>query len=223
MHRPVHGVHASDISYPDRAGQAAHKTPPVARTGPTLVHVTDPARRSRLATEGLGPTTVIRPGLTEKLRSTRSVALHTQLGVRDEVDRPPSPRAPSPVTDLCPPGSLVVRAPGDQLERLCRAAVTVTGVSSCGVTMVTDGGQNVTAHASDSKAQAVEDLQHTLGEGPGVDASELGRRRAGRRTWPTATTPPSGDGRRSPTRRWTRESSPPSRSRCCWGPPGSAR
>lgn len=68
----------------------------------------------------------------------------------------------------------MTRAPTDQLERLCRAAVTVTGVNSCGVTMLTEGGQNVTAHASAPQAQAVEDLQHTLGEGPGVDASRSG-------------------------------------------------
>jgi hypothetical protein len=68
----------------------------------------------------------------------------------------------------------VTRAPADQLEWLCRAAVTVTGVSSCGVTMLTDGGQSVTAHASAPQAQLVEDLQHTLGEGPGVDASRSG-------------------------------------------------
>ena len=36
------------------------------------------------------------------------------------------------------------------------------------------GGQSVTAHASDARAKAVEDLQHTLGEGPGVTASESG-------------------------------------------------
>jgi hypothetical protein len=68
----------------------------------------------------------------------------------------------------------MTRAPTDQLEQLCRAAVAVTGVSSCGVTMITDGGQSVTAHASAPQAQVVEDLQHTLGEGPGVDASRAG-------------------------------------------------
>jgi hypothetical protein len=66
------------------------------------------------------------------------------------------------------------KAAADELERLCRAAVTITGVSSCGVTMVTDGGQSVTAHASDERAHMIEDLQHTLGEGPGVDASASG-------------------------------------------------
>ena len=37
-----------------------------------------------------------------------------------------------------------------------------------------DGGQSVTAYASDGQAHAVENLQHTLGEGPGVAASESG-------------------------------------------------
>ena len=50
----------------------------------------------------------------------------------------------------------------------------VTGVTSCGVTMLTDGGQSVTAHTSDALAAAVEDLQHTLGEGPGLAASDSG-------------------------------------------------
>jgi hypothetical protein len=71
-------------------------------------------------------------------------------------------------------GWCMTRAPSDRLEWLCRTAVSVTGVSSCGVTMLTDGGQSVTAHASAPQAQAVEDLQHTLGEGPGVDASNSG-------------------------------------------------
>ncbi len=62
----------------------------------------------------------------------------------------------------------------DQLEWLCQAAVAVTEVSCCGVTMMTQGGQSVTAHASDERARAVEDLQHTLGEGPGVAASASG-------------------------------------------------
>jgi hypothetical protein len=62
----------------------------------------------------------------------------------------------------------------DQLEWLCRAAMAATRVNSCGVTMLTDGGQSITAHASDAQAAAVEDLQHTLGEGPGVIASDSG-------------------------------------------------
>lgn len=62
----------------------------------------------------------------------------------------------------------------DQLVRLCGSAVQMMGVSCCGVTMLTSGGQSVTAHASDARARAVEDLQHTLGEGPGVSASDSG-------------------------------------------------
>ncbi len=62
----------------------------------------------------------------------------------------------------------------DELVWLCRSAVKATGVTSCGVTMATAGGQSVTAHASDLRAGDVEDLQHTLGEGPGVAASGSG-------------------------------------------------
>lgn len=62
----------------------------------------------------------------------------------------------------------------DQLAWLCGSAVELTGVTCCGVSMVTSGGQSVTAHASDLLAGAVEDLQHTLGEGPGVAASDSG-------------------------------------------------
>jgi hypothetical protein len=62
----------------------------------------------------------------------------------------------------------------DHLGWLCASAVQLTGVSCCGVTMVAAGSQSVTAHASDERARAVEDLQHTLGEGPGVAASESG-------------------------------------------------
>jgi hypothetical protein len=40
--------------------------------------------------------------------------------------------------------------------------------------MLTDGGQSVTAHASAPQAQVIENLQHTIGEGPGVDASRSG-------------------------------------------------
>jgi hypothetical protein len=70
-----------------------------------------------------------------------------------------------------------VTAPGqidEQLGTLCGAVVKATRVSCCGVTMVTSNGQDVTAHASDTRARAVEDLQHTLGEGPGVAAAESG-------------------------------------------------
>ncbi len=60
------------------------------------------------------------------------------------------------------------------LEWLCDSAVSATGVSCCGITMTTHGGQSVTAFASSARARTVEDLQHTLGEGPGVAASSSG-------------------------------------------------
>ncbi len=69
---------------------------------------------------------------------------------------------------------MTATAPPGPLARLCLDTVTAAGVSSCGVTMVVDGGQSVTAHATDDTARVVEDMQHTLGEGPGVQASNSG-------------------------------------------------
>ena len=68
----------------------------------------------------------------------------------------------------------VTSAATDELVWLCGNAVSMTGVSSCGVTMTTSSGQSVTAYATDERTQSVENLQHTLGEGPGVAASESG-------------------------------------------------
>lgn len=65
-------------------------------------------------------------------------------------------------------------AVNDELVWLCSTAVEMAGVTCCGVTMVTGSGQSVTAHASDKRAAAIEDVQHTLGEGPGVAASDSG-------------------------------------------------
>ncbi|MCW2850061.1 MAG: hypothetical protein JWR90_4035 [Marmoricola sp.] len=62
----------------------------------------------------------------------------------------------------------------EQLVWLCDEVVSATGVTGCGVMMTTDGGQGITAHASDRYARSAEDLQQTLGEGPGVAASASG-------------------------------------------------
>jgi hypothetical protein len=70
-----------------------------------------------------------------------------------------------------------VRATGpvdEQMASLCGALVRIAGVNSCGVMMATAGGPGVTAHASDARARAAEELQHTLGEGPGIVASQAG-------------------------------------------------
>src|SRR6476661_10330478 len=81
-----------------------------------------------------------------------------------------------PAPDRGPSGGhvTVTRAPTDPLDKLCREAVELTGASSCGVTVLTRDGQSLTAHASGPEAQQIEDLQHTLGEGPGPDASRSG-------------------------------------------------
>lgn len=71
-------------------------------------------------------------------------------------------------------GAIVSTSASDEMARLCGTAVSMTGVSSCGVSMLVRGGPSVTAYASDERTQAVEDLQHTLGEGPGVAASDSG-------------------------------------------------
>ena len=62
----------------------------------------------------------------------------------------------------------------EQMASLCGALLRVTGVDSCGVMMTSSGGPGVTAHATDPQARAAEDLQHTLGEGPGIAASQSG-------------------------------------------------
>src|SRR5213596_2173181 len=92
-----------------------------------------------------------------KPRATRLGAVHDRMGspVRSEL-------------------ALVTTEPTHELVWLCDTAVSMTGASSCGVTMTVRGGQSVTAYASDHQAHAVENLQHTLGEGPGVAASDSG-------------------------------------------------
>ena len=69
---------------------------------------------------------------------------------------------------------MTARQVDEQLARLCDEVVDAIGVTCCGVTVATSGGQSLTAHASDPTAAAVEDLQHTLGEGPGVAAYQSG-------------------------------------------------
>jgi hypothetical protein len=64
------------------------------------------------------------------------------------------------------------KSPG---RRLCRACVDLIEVSSAGI-MLMDGDENgISLGLSDEVAGAVEDLQFTLGEGPGIDAHALGR------------------------------------------------
>ena len=62
----------------------------------------------------------------------------------------------------------------DQLCRLSRSLVEVTAAAGCGVTLLTESGQSLTIHVSHPLITKVEDLQHTLGEGPGVAAARSG-------------------------------------------------
>ena len=60
----------------------------------------------------------------------------------------------------------------DRVAELCRDIVTATEVTSCGVSMTVADAQAVTAHATDPLADRIEELQHTLGEGPSIDAAQ---------------------------------------------------
>ena len=57
-----------------------------------------------------------------------------------------------------------------RIARLCSDCVRATGVDGGGVTVVSSQGTPVLVHATDPAARALEELQFTLGEGPGVDA-----------------------------------------------------
>jgi hypothetical protein len=57
---------------------------------------------------------------------------------------------------------------------LCRAGVAVLGVAGMSLMLRVDG-MTTPVCASNPLAAHLEDLQHTLGEGPGVDAEESGR------------------------------------------------
>jgi GAF domain-containing protein len=63
------------------------------------------------------------------------------------------------------------RGPAEaRIARLCSDCVRATGVDGGGVTVLSSQGTPVLVHATDSAARALEELQFTLGEGPGVDA-----------------------------------------------------
>ncbi len=76
-------------------------------------------------------------------------------------------------------------------SRLCRACVDLIGVSGAGIMIMDDEGNGTSLGASDDLAGAIEDLQFTVGEGPGIDAHTLGRPVLGPRLdtdghhWPT--------------------------------------
>jgi hypothetical protein len=63
---------------------------------------------------------------------------------------------------------------GDTAGALCRASVEVTEVAGAS-TMVMSDGLPTPLCASDAISARLEDLQHTLGEGPCIEAHERGR------------------------------------------------
>lgn len=60
-------------------------------------------------------------------------------------------------------------------ERLCRACVDRIGIGGAGIVLMDEEGHGTSLGHSDSAVQVVEDLQFTLGEGPGIDAHASGR------------------------------------------------
>jgi hypothetical protein len=59
--------------------------------------------------------------------------------------------------------------------RLCRACLELFPVSGAAIMLMGDDGNGSALGASDDVAGAVEDLQFTLGEGPGIEAHARGR------------------------------------------------
>ena len=60
-------------------------------------------------------------------------------------------------------------------SRLCHAAAQHVGVSGAAIMLMGDIGHGSSLGHSDDVVRAVEDLQFTLGEGPGIDAHTTGR------------------------------------------------
>jgi hypothetical protein len=68
-----------------------------------------------------------------------------------------------------------VGANDPELHRLCTAAARALPASGAAVTLVADGRVHGLAAASDPLSAALEELQLTVGEGPGIEAHAAGR------------------------------------------------
>jgi hypothetical protein len=62
----------------------------------------------------------------------------------------------------------------DRPRRICELCVERLGVTGAGISMVTAAGNRAVVCATDDVSARIEDLQFTLGEGPCMDATELG-------------------------------------------------
>ena len=65
--------------------------------------------------------------------------------------------------------------PGSAVGRICVACVTSLPVTGAAVSMMTADGHRGVVFATDDTARCMEDTQFTTGDGPGVDAFEIGR------------------------------------------------
>ncbi|CAN5315989.1 ANTAR domain-containing protein [soil metagenome] len=63
----------------------------------------------------------------------------------------------------------------ERVEQLCSAGLADIGVDGSGVSVLSTRGVPSVLNATDPVAALIEDLQFTLGEGPGVDASASGK------------------------------------------------
>jgi hypothetical protein len=59
--------------------------------------------------------------------------------------------------------------------RLCRACVDLIAIGGAAIMLMDEQGNGTSLGLSDRVTRVVEDLQFTLGEGPGIDAHALGR------------------------------------------------
>jgi hypothetical protein len=64
---------------------------------------------------------------------------------------------------------------GAGLDRLCQAATHDLRLSGVAVTLMTKGGFQAVAGASDDNSRTLDEIQFSLGEGPGCDAFATGR------------------------------------------------
>lgn len=55
-------------------------------------------------------------------------------------------------------------------KRLCRMAVSATGLSGAGIMIISDGGPQGSLCTTGVASGVIEDLQYTLGEGPAIDS-----------------------------------------------------
>lgn len=108
-----------------------------------------------------------------------------------------STRAAEILSGVAVPGS----DDGDLPQRLVRACARALPVSGVGMVLMTDDGPAGTVAVTDGPAATLEDLQFTLGEGPGVEASRTGRPvlqpdlpATGATRWPGFTPAAVGDG-----------------------------